>query len=100
MLFATFDYIMLIVIFIFNFGVWKYKIIKKRNRILYLIVFLLFGLIVPYFSVDFEIKKAVKDQPFVDGFTLLYVYFRFPIWWFIGIIEVLILTKLIYKTKS
>jgi len=66
---------------------------------LYLITFLFFGFIIPYFSIGFEIKKAVKDQPVVDDFTLLYVYFRFPIWWFIRVVEVLIVRKLINKIK-
>ena len=60
MFFGTFDYIILTLIFIFNIGVWKYKIIKKRNWILYLIAFFLLGFIIPSFSMGFEIDKATK----------------------------------------
>ncbi|KQT21549.1 hypothetical protein ASG22_15450 [Chryseobacterium sp. Leaf405] len=97
MFFGTFDYIILTIIFLFNFGVWKYKIIKKRNWIVNLVTFLFFGLVFPIFSIHFEIQKAIKGQPFVDNFTLLYTYFRFPIWWIIGSIEFLILKKIIKK---
>lgn len=80
MFFGTFDYIILTLIFIFNIGVLKYKIIKKRNWILYLIAFLLLGFVIPFFSMAFEIYKATENEPVIDDFTLLYTYFRFPIW--------------------
>lgn len=95
MFFGTFDYTILAIIFIFNFGIWKYNIIKKRNRILFLMALLFFGFIIPFFSMGFEIQNMIKDQPFIDNFTLLYTYLRFPVWWFIGVIEILILRKII-----
>jgi len=97
MFFGTFDYIILALIFIFNAGVWKYKIIKKRSRVLYLIAFLFFGFIIPFFSMDYEIQKAIKGQPFVDNFTLLYTFLRFPIWWLIGFLEIIFLKVFIRK---
>ncbi len=97
MFFGTFDYIILALIFIFNVGVWKYKIIKKCNWILYLVTFLFFGFIIPNFSMDFEIQKAIKGQPYVDNFTLLYTFFRFPIWWLIGALEIIFLRYYIKK---
>lgn len=97
MFFGTFDYIILTLIFIFNIGVWKYKIIKKRNWILYLIAFFLLGFIIPFFLMGFEIDKANENESVIDNFTLLYAYFRFPIWWFISVIQVFILSKIISK---
>jgi len=91
MYFGTFDYIILAIILIFNFGVWKFEIIKKRNWILYLLMFLFFGFIIPFISIDFEIRKVTEGQVNVDSFTLLYTYFRVPIWWFIGISEAIFL---------
>jgi len=99
MLFGTFDYIILALIFLINIIVWKFKIIKKRNWILYLVAFLFFGCLIPSFSVYFEVRKATKDQLFVDNFTLLYNYFRFPVWWLIGLVETFILRNLITKIK-
>ncbi|MCD0480574.1 hypothetical protein LPB90_19200 [Chryseobacterium sp. LC2016-29] len=97
MFFGTFDYIILTLIFIFNIGVWKYKIIKKRNWILYLIAFFLLEFIIPFFLMGFEIDKANENESVIDNFILLYAYFRFPIWWFISVIEVFILRKITKK---
>jgi hypothetical protein len=89
MFFGVFDYITLTVILIFSFTVWKYKIMIPSNWIFYLIAFLIFGIIIPFASIHYEVQKAVKDQPFTDSFTLLYTFFRFPVWWLIGLLEVL-----------
>lgn len=97
MFFGTFDYIILGIIFLFNFGVWKCKIIKKRNWILYLIAFLFFGFIIPFFSMGFEVDKATKDEVVIDNFTNLYTIFIFPMWWFIVLVEIFILRKVIKK---
>ncbi len=97
MIFGLFDCIILSIIFILNIVVWKYNIIKKRNWILYLIAFLLFGWVIPFFAVYFEVQKAIKGQPLVDNFTLLSAYFRFPIWWFIGTFELILLKTFIRK---
>jgi len=91
MYFGIFDYIIVAIISIFNFGVWKFEIIKKCNWILYLMMFLFFGFIIPFFSIDFEIRNVTEGQANVDGFTLLYTFFRFPIWWLIGISEAIFL---------
>ncbi|TDX87212.1 hypothetical protein [Epilithonimonas xixisoli] len=100
MLLGLFDYIILVIIIIFNIGVWKYKIIKKGNRIFYLSILLLFGFVIPFFSIDFEIKNATVNSKEIDSFTLLYTFFRFPTWWFFGVVEVLFLKHQIKKAKS
>lgn len=100
MFLGVFDYIILIIILIFNIGVWKYKIIKRRNWIFHLAIFLLFGFIIPYFSIDFEIQKITKNLKEIDSFTLLYTYFRFPIWWFFGISEGIFLRYQIKSVKN
>ncbi len=89
MFFGIFDYIIVAIILIFNFSAWKYKIIKKCNWIFYLIAFLFFGIIFPVISIHYEIQEAAKDQTFIDNFTLLYTFFRFPVWWLIGFLEIL-----------
>lgn len=100
MLLGLFDYIILVIIFIFNIGVWKSKIIKKSNWILYLLIFLLTGFIIPLFSINFEIQKATKTIKEIDSFTLLYTFFRFPMWWFFGVIELLFLKRQIKKQNQ
>ncbi|AZA58375.1 hypothetical protein EG350_14780 [Chryseobacterium shandongense] len=41
-----------------------------------------------FFLFYFEVQRAIKGQSFVDNLTLLYTYFRFPVWWLIGLLEV------------
>jgi len=65
MIFGLFDCIILSIIFILNMVDWKYNIIKKRNWTLYLIAFLLFGWVIPFFAVYFEVQKAIKGQPWL-----------------------------------
>ncbi len=89
MFFGVFDYFLVAIILIFNFSAWKYKIIIKCNWIFYLVAFLFFGITIPVASIHYEVQKAIKDQPFADNFTLLYTFFRFPVWWLIGLLEVL-----------
>lgn len=96
MFFGVFDCLTLATILIFSFTAWKYKIIIKCNWIFYLIAFLLFGVVIPVISIHYEVRTALKDQPFADNFTLLYTFFRFPLWWLIGFLEVLWL-RLILK---
>lgn len=97
MLLGQFDYIILVIIFIFNIGVWKFGIIKQSNWILYLLIFLVTGFIIPFFSINFEIQKATKTIKEIDSFTLLYTFLRFPTWWFFGVIEFLFLKHQIKK---
>lgn len=96
MIFGLFDYIVLLIIVIFSYTAWKYKVIIKCNRMFYLVAFLLFGITIPVFSIHYEVQKAIKDQPFADSFTFLYTFFRFPVWWLIGLLEVLWL-KFVFK---
>ncbi len=100
MFLGLFDYIILLIIFIFNIGIWKYKIIKNSNLVFHLVIFMLFGFTIPYFSIDFEIQKVTKNLKEIDSFTLLYTYFRFPIWWFLGILEIIYLRYQIKTVKT
>lgn len=64
---------------------------------LYTAIILLFGFIIPFFSVDFEIQKVTNHTRETESFTLLYTYLRFPMWWIFGILEILILKYQIKK---
>lgn len=85
---GIFDFYMLIIVFIFNYAVWKHKIIRKCSWKINLAAFLLFGLVFPLLSIDIEIAVISNEIQNIDNFTLLYTLFRFPIWWLIGILEV------------
>jgi hypothetical protein len=68
-------------------------IIKMRNstlRILVITFYLLSYLyLFPHFAATFEAQRVLYfvelRNDIIDGFNLLYVWFRFPIYWIIGI---------------
>jgi hypothetical protein len=99
MLLGVFDLCILIIILIFNFWLRKYRIIKKCNWIFYLVAFLFFGFIFPVLSVHFEIQKVTEANEEMDSFNFLYTFFRFPVWWFFGILEIIYLKFIMNKVK-
>ena len=95
MLFNYFDWFIVILILIFNFGVWKYKFLKKLTSSIYFLFFFLFFFLIPILTIGVEIKIVVSKSPLVEAFNLIYTYLRFPTWWFIGIIELFVIRYLI-----
>jgi len=78
--------------------IWKYRQIKKMDwRAQTMLVLLLF-VVIPFISTKIEQHQVHQTEDMIDGFNLLYIYFRYPIWWFIGLIELLTLRRLMKKT--
>lgn len=96
---GTFDFILIIIILIFNILVCKFPLIKNYNWIFNLVILLLFGFVIPFFSMGFEVKNVTNNLTNVDSFTLLYTIFRFPTWWFFGILEIIFLKSQFKHTK-
>jgi hypothetical protein len=97
-LFGPFDLIILALLILFNVFVHKTDFIRKFNWLLITALVILFLIIIPYFSAEFERIRVVKQYELVEGFNLLYLFFRFPVWWIIGLFE-LITIKLIFRHK-
>ncbi len=88
LIFGYFDWILLTIIIIVNIYYWrKLKPLKGCLKVFSLII--LFGLILPFFSMVVEIQ--LYSSPEDDSFNLLYTYFRFPAYWTIGIIQLIII---------
>jgi len=90
-----FDIVVFIAIVIINFLILKDYIkirFEKLGRWYSLVFVLLYGFILPFLSMGFEINAVTKDEVIVDSFTLLYTFFRFPMYWLIGL-----LNHLLYK---
>ncbi len=81
-----FDWIIIFVLILLNIKLWNSD--KDISGCLLLPVF---GLVLPILSiiVEFEINGPKEDDTF-DGFTMLYVYFRFPLYWILLIIQYII----------
>ncbi|BAX81826.1 hypothetical protein ALGA_3528 [Labilibaculum antarcticum] len=84
MFIGYFDCIVLGVLGILNAVYWY----KRFNRKLgCLIIGLAFGIILPMISMKIEIVRVSNEFEIVDGFNLLYTYFRFPMYWIVGICQ-------------
>jgi len=90
-LFTYFDLSILILVIVFNLSL----ILKKRkitisnlNIILFVISFLF---ILPYLSTEFESHLVHSRNEVVDGFNLLYLWLKWPIYWLVGAIELVFL---------
>jgi len=97
-LFTYFDLIILLLILIINF-----KIVLKRSKVvlswitisLFIISFLF---IFPYLSTELESHLVHSRNEVVDGFNLFYLWFKWPIYWLVGTLELIFI--LMYKPKS
>ncbi len=82
-----FDWIVIFILIFLNIKFWN-----SDKYISGCLLFPVFGLILPILSimVEFEINGPKKGEAF-DSFTMLYVYFRFPLYWVLLLIQYIIL---------
>lgn len=76
--------------------------LKIRNKelgcVAVLGIALLYAIVLPLISQIVEVRRVVAINGKDDSFTLLYTYFRFPIYWLLGFIQFLILA-IFYKSN-
>jgi len=53
----------------------------------WLFITILFGLILPFISQGIAVAKVLRAREIMDNFTLLYTYIKYPIYWFIGVLQ-------------
>lgn len=85
---GCFDYTAFIVLIILNIIFWKKDI---SSCLAYSIIILLFGVIFPVVSSFIDIRIYTSDKKNVDNFELLHNYLKFPLYWGIGLLQLLIL---------
>jgi hypothetical protein len=88
-----FDIFVFISLIIINIIFLKYKtsdFMYKFGCWLQLFIIVLFALILPILSITVEIEIVNSKYGLVDSFNLLYTYFRFPIYWVVGIIQLIV----------
>ena len=83
-----FDFIIFIVLIILNIIFWKKDIF---SCLACGIIILFFGFIFPFVSSVIDIKIYISDKTIVDNFELLHNYLKFPLYWGIGLLQLLIL---------
>lgn len=93
-LFSYSDFLILILINLLVITLFKIR--KLKINLLFNIVYIItFLFIIPYISNSIELNNVYKKFIIVDGFNLLYIFLKIPIWWIIGIIEYFLLKKVI-----
>lgn len=92
--FGYFDWLVLISLLLINYFKWQsFPPLKGCTFIIALII--LFGFSLPIISMFIEIK--LNSSPGDEAINLLYTYFKFPIYWVLGIIQ---LTIIYFKQKK
>jgi hypothetical protein len=84
-LFGYFDIILLSIILLMCYLVLKFKLIRKIDWKVNLVRYTVLFFVCPYFSGEVEANSVHHKYEIVDGFNLLYIIFRWPTWWLIGI---------------
>lgn len=97
LLFNYYDFLILIVVITNSIILNKKRVnlINKRLAIVFKVLFLF--VFIPYLSIQIEINNAVAKKSIDDSFTLLYTFFKIPIWWFIGIVVLFYLSLLDFR---
>jgi hypothetical protein len=73
--------------------------LQKFHIAAVLLVAFIFFYVFPYISVTIELKKNAIKYPDSDGFNNFYIVLKWPLWWLIGIGEIVTLF-LIAKTNK
>lgn len=88
MLFGYFDLVLIVFLIFLNYRFWK-KFSIFNNCLPAAIFFASFGLVLPIISMIVEIQ--LYSNPADDSYNLLYTYFRFPLYWAIGLIQLIVI---------
>ncbi len=85
MLIGYFDYVVIGILIFLNIKYWKTDFEKKIGC---LPVFLLFAFLIPLISIFIELQIVGE---WMDSYEVLYTYLRFPTYWIIGIVQMIII---------
>jgi len=80
------DFLILIIIYFILYVLIK-KQLLKLNTIKKIIIGFFF-IVIPMISIKIELNNVYNKFEVVDGFNVLYVILKFPLWWVIGILNV------------
>ncbi len=84
MLISYFDYAVCCLLAGSTLVWWKYRPMWRPRCLLGL---LLFGLVLPLLSQDVEFRLHPQPTESFDAFTMAYTYFKFPLYWGIGVLQ-------------
>lgn len=85
---GPFDIVILIAVIFYNYYQRNDKINKTQFILLALPVF---GLALPLVSMMIEIALVKMTKGVTDSLETLYTFLRFPIYWILGVIQILVI---------
>lgn len=85
--FSYTDFLIIIVINLILYTLNK-KQLLSLNRISKIVIGIFFFIIAPIISTQIELKNVQHKFEIVDGFNILYVIFKIPVWWIIGVLNI------------
>jgi len=89
-----FDIISIAVLVYLNISNWH----RKNSKFsIYLVSIIILGLLCPFLSFMIEWELNPADEEVFDAFTMFYSLFKFPIYWFLLIIQLIVLNKPLAK---
>lgn len=99
--FTFFSYSDFLIVLIINLILYFLltKQLLKLTRKGKIVAGLFFLIIIPVVSTKIELSNVDNKFEVVDGFNVLYVLFKIPVWWIIGIFNMYIM-KIIVKNNS
>ena len=90
MIIGYFDFAVIGFLALINIMIWGKQI---KGTIGCLIVGFILGLLLPIISIKIEVDRVASEREILDNFTLLYTYFKFPIYWILGAIQIGIISE-------
>jgi hypothetical protein len=95
-----FDIITIALTIAVDYLIYRHLRLQKFYFIIALLVAFIFFYVVPNISATIELKKNAIEYPDSDGFNNFYIALKWPIWWFLGICEIVGLFLIIKTNKK
>ncbi|PRB02051.1 hypothetical protein CQ046_13895 [Chryseobacterium sp. MYb7] len=88
--FTFFNYSDILIIIVINLILYilsKTQLLKL-NKISKIVIGIFFFIIIPIISTQIELSNVHSKFAIVDGFNVLYIILKIPVWWIIGALNI------------
>lgn len=89
------DILVFIVMVLSTFFIVRKKLIKEK--IMVNILLFSYLIIIPLISLGSETNNENNNQEIVDSFNSFYIFLKLPIWWILGVLNILFMYKILFK---
>jgi hypothetical protein len=98
-LFTYFDLSILLLIISLDISILSKKRKVKLSNLTIMLFAIFFLFILPYLSTELKSHLVHSRNEVVDGFNLLYLWLKWPIYWLVGAIELIFLFSFKRRTE-